>query len=182
MFSCGNQAQGNDISLKARHYKSNAHLWFSKMLWRNDLQERWRWKQTPVIFTDRVKYCESSFLLCFHDFSYKIFSVLRSYLRKLDESCISFNILPETTAHIIRSSFEEIQLRNSLSTQEFFFPVLQFNTAFCLKPRNLHPFQFKNTLFMPSKINKNHISSVEVFTFCLKYQARYRIQLSLYLR
>lgn len=84
------------------------------------------------------------------------------------KSCISYNILLKqlfiSYAPVLRKFSWGI-----LSTWEFSFPFPQFNTVFCLNPRNFHPFQFKYTHFMCSKINKlihkTLHTSVQVFAF-----------------
>lgn len=87
-------------------YHSPKH--YTGTAWKRDDNEK---KKTQAFFKN--KYCKSYFLLCFLDFSYEIALGCTSYLRKLDKSCISYNILLKATVHIILSSSEEIQLRNS---------------------------------------------------------------------
>lgn len=144
-------------------YHSPKH--YGGMAWkRNDNKKK---QQNQAFFGK--KYCKSYFLLCFLDFSYEIALGCRRYLRKLDKSCIFYNIywkqLFISYAPVLRKFNWGI-----LATWEFSFPFPQFNTVFCLNPRNLHIFQFKYTHFTCSKINKliHKIlhTSAQVFTFC----------------
>lgn len=103
LFNCGNQAQGNRTSLKALYQESNVHLLF----WNN----KW-WNGSKVKTKQNKTNCTVQCIF-FFVFSYEIPSGHRSYPRKLDKSCISYNILVKAIIHIVRSSSEEIQLHRN---------------------------------------------------------------------